>query len=301
MSNRVVVLSIAIVTSFTSSAWGEPTAPPAPYTPPWQLRPAIAVSVFRSDTAVAFYDDATGDGVTVASTLLASYKLTPTLAPFARFAVTHDTPTMGEAEVGHSNALFGATWAPKVAAPYKVAVIGAITAPVGSGGGDTPDMAKVAVNRSAIMARSAMDNALFAVNDMTLIVGASAAYVDRGLTLQAEVTAFELIRVKGAAFQPDKFKTNLTTGLYAGYFLAKQVSLGAELRYQRYLSTPKFVSNDPTATLRDSLSAALGVRTHWKLQGKQWLRPGIAYARGLDDPMTNRNYQVLQVDLLYIY
>jgi hypothetical protein len=146
-----------------------------------------------------------------------------------------------------------------------------------------------------------MDNALFAPNDLALITGASAAYVDGGLTVQAEATLFELIRVRGAAVQPDKEKTNLTSGLYAGYFVVKQVSIGGELRYQRYLSTPSFVAADPTSAIRDTLSAAVGVRTHWKLDATQWIRPGVSYTRGLDDPMKGRSFNIVQLDLLYAY
>jgi hypothetical protein len=146
-----------------------------------------------------------------------------------------------------------------------------------------------------------MDNALYAVNDAAIIGGATFAYVDRGITLQAEATVFELVRVRGSEAQPDKTKTNLTTGIHAGYFVLPQLSLGGELRYQRYLSTPKFVETDPTSTLRDTLSVAAGARAHVKLAGKQWLRPALAYARGLDDPMSGRSYQVIQIDLLYTY
>src|SRR5260221_7723797 len=56
-------------------------APPAPpYSLPWQLRPAAPASVVRSDTSVAFYDGAAGQaGSTVATMLLASAKVTPSL------------------------------------------------------------------------------------------------------------------------------------------------------------------------------------------------------------------------------
>src|SRR6187397_977069 len=56
-----------------------PAPPPPPYSIPWQLRPAAAATVVRSDTAMAFYENpATGEsGTTVASMLLGSYKITP--------------------------------------------------------------------------------------------------------------------------------------------------------------------------------------------------------------------------------
>src|SRR5262245_19772300 len=61
-----------------------PVPPPPPYSLPWQLRPVTVANVLRSDTAVAFYDNAMGSGSTVATMLLASYKLTPSLAPMVR-------------------------------------------------------------------------------------------------------------------------------------------------------------------------------------------------------------------------
>jgi hypothetical protein len=298
---RAVSFGVLSIIASAHTAHAEPAPPPAPYAPPWQLRPTAAASVFRSDTAFAFYNDAMGDGATVVSSLLASYKVGPSLAPFARVAVHHDTPTAGDGETGLSNPLAGVTWAPKLPKPFRLGVIAAVTVPIGTGGGNSPNVGRAAANKAAVVARSSMDNAMFAVNDLSLIAGASIAYVEHGLTLQAEATVFELIRVRGSDVQPDKAKTNFTSGIYAGYFLAKQLSIGGELRYQRYLSTPKFIENDMTGTLRDSLSAAAGVRGHFKLDATQWLRPGIAYARGLDDPMTGKSYQVVQLDVLFTY
>jgi len=269
-------------------------ADPPPYSLAWQLRPAAAGNVVRSDTTFAAYADPDGDGATVASTLLASYKVTPELAPLVRVAVSYDDPAASDGATAMSNPLLGVTWAPAVAAPWKLGVFGAVTIPVGSGGGNSPD-ARTATNRSAVFARSAMDNALFAVNDATVIAGVGAAYVEGGFTVQAEVTVLELIRVRGDEVQPDKAKTNFTSGIHAGYFPLRWLSVGAELRYQRYLSTPMFV--EATPALRDTLSAAIGVRGHVRLSAKRWLRPGIAYSRGLDDPMSGRSYDVVQLDV----
>jgi hypothetical protein len=291
-------LAIAVlVVACPEPARAEPP-PPAPYSLAWQLRPAAAGNVVRSDTTFATYEDADGDGATVASTFLASYKVTPTLAPLFRVAVSYDDPAAADGAASMSNPLLGATWAPKLAPPLKLAVFGAVTIPVGSGGGNSPGPS-TATNRSAVFARSAMDNALFAVNDATAIAGADLAYVKNGLTVQAEVTLFELIRVRGDQVQPDKAKTNFTSGLHAGYFPLPYLSVGAELRYQRYLSTPMFV--EATPALRDTVSAAIGVRGHIKMGGKRWLRPGIAYSRGLDDPMSGRSYDVVQVDVPYSF
>jgi hypothetical protein len=58
---------------------------------------------------------------------------------------------------------------------------------------------------------------------------------------------------------------------------------------------------DASGASRDTLSVALGVRGHIALGGTRWLRPGASYARGLDDPMTGRHYQIVQIDLPFAF
>src|SRR5688572_18980252 len=84
----------------TSAAEAPPEEPapakpkPPPYSLPWQLRPVVAASVVRSDTAFAFYKDNAGkeSGTTVASMLLGSYKVTDELAPMVRLGVLSNSP-----------------------------------------------------------------------------------------------------------------------------------------------------------------------------------------------------------------
>jgi hypothetical protein len=263
-----------------------------PYSLPWQLRGAAAANVVRSDSTVASYDG----GTTMVSTLLASYKVTPALAPLFRMAFTHDN--VAEATTV-SNPLFGLVWSKPLAPAFKGALFGGLTLPVGSGGGNSPDMTDVMANKAGVAARSSMDNALFAVNDQAMIVGGDLAYVKSGLTLQAELTLFQLTRVRGADVQADAHKTNMTAGFHAAYFATPWLSFGGELRYQRYLSTPAAVSAD--AALRDCTTVAAGVRFHVKLPEKRWLRPGVSYARPLDDPMTGKGYDVIQLDVPFIF
>ncbi len=270
---------------------------PAPYSLPFQLRPIGPGTVVRSDTTVAAYRMPDGNGTTVASTFLASYKLSPSLAPLVRFAVIDDSPAGGEGATTMSNPLFGLVYGKALAPAVKLGLFGAFTLPLGSGGGDTPDPSAVAANRAAIAARSSMDNAMFAVNDHTLIAGAGLAYVQHGFTVQAEVTVLQLTRVRGEDVQPDSHKTNFTSGLHAGYFATPWLSFGAELRYQRWLSTPRAVASDASGVTRDNMTAAAGLRGHLKLSGKRWLRPGVSYTRPLDDPMRGRGYDIVQVDV----
>jgi len=302
---KTTVFSVVSAIFASSPALADEAPPPVaakppPYSLAWNLRPVAPGNVVRSDTAVGMFSDAGTGGSTVASTFLASYKVTPTLAPLLRIAVVHNDPAMGESATAVSNPLLGAIWAPPgLSAPFKAGVFAAVAIPLGSGGGNDGDPVMVSTNRSAMAARSNMDNALFAVNDLTPILGADVAYVANGLTVQVEATVLELIRVRGAEKQPDAYKTNFTSGIHAGYFVMPWLSLGAELRYQRYLSTPSFVAATPTN--RDNLSVAAGLRAHFDLGDKRWLRPGIAYARGLDDPMTGAGYSVVQVDVPFAF
>jgi len=295
-----VALTHGVVSTATADEYSAVKPKPPPYSVAWQLRSPSAGNSVRSDTAVATFDAAEGSGLTVVSALSASYKVTPTLAPSIRVAFIHNAPPMGEAAEAMSNPVVGVTWAPPSAVPSrKVAFFAGVTIPIGTGGGNGGDVAMLGANKAAVAARSGMDNALFAINDTAVSVGVDLAYIADGLTVQAEATVLEAIRVRGDQVQADATKTNLTSGLHAGYFVLDFLSIGAELRYQRYLSTPSFVAATPTN--RDNLSVAAGLRAHFDLGDKRWLRPGIAYARGLDDPMTGAGYSVVQVDVPFAF
>ena len=172
------------------------------------------------------------------------------------------------------------------------------TIPTGGGGGDSPSPGAANSRAKGVNARAQLDNALFAVNDFTLVPGVGAAYVSGGLTVQVEITILQLMRVRGEAAQREASRTNMTTGLHVGYFFLPQLSVGGELRYQRWLNAPFAVEADTTDATRDTLSVAVGPRAHIKL-GSLWLRPGVAYQRGLDKPLaaSTPNYHIVQVDL----
>ena len=279
----------------------EPVAqPPAPYSLPWQLRPALAVNVVRSDTAIALYEDAASNhGTTVAYMLLASNRVTPENAPLIRLGFVQNSPPTGGAAFALTNPLIGGAYAMKPAPELRLAFFFGVALPFGQGGGNNPDADRSLALRSGVLARSAMDNAMFAVNDLVLIPGVDLAWVTGGLTVQLETTLLQLIRVRGADAQPDASRTNWTNGLHVGFFFLPQLSVGAELRYPRWLSTPAAVERD--ATLRDTMTFAVGPRVHLQLADKLWLRPGIAYARGLDPPMTKANYNIVQVDVPFVF
>jgi hypothetical protein len=278
-----------------------PLPAPAPYSLPWQLRPAVAASVVRSDTTVAFAEVAVAGSDpkaarTIATTLLAAYKLAPNFAPLLRIAYVQNS--IAEA-ASLANPVIGATYGLKLAPPLRVALFLGVALPLGAGGGDNPDPKVAAAVASGILARSAMDNAMFAVNYLTVFPGVGVAYVSGGLTVQAELTVLELLRVRG----PDTpanvpTRTNLTSGVHVGYFVMPQLSLGGELRYQSWLANTSVPASSPA---RENLTAAIGARAHIEVAKGKWIRPGLAYALPLDDPMKAGKYNILQVDVPFVF
>jgi len=286
-----------------------PPPPAAPYSVPWQLRPVVAPTVLRFDASTAFYEDVAGHGgTTVASVLTAAYRIPGTgpktagLSPLVRLAFVTDDPAPGNRARGGAvfvNPLVGAAYAVKLEHGFRLNVFFGATIPVGGGGGDSPDPGSQNTRIKGVNARAQLDNALFAVNDFTLVPGIGAAWVRGGFTVQVEATLLHLMRVRGDQAQPEASKTNFTTGMHVGYFVLPELSVGTELRYQRWINAPFAVERDASGASRDALTFAVGPRVHIKVGSVGWLRPGIAYQRALDKPLAaaTPNYHVVQVDI----
>jgi hypothetical protein len=264
-------------------------SPPPPYSVPWQLRAAANVNVLRSDTSIAVYDG----GTTVASMLFGALKLTRGLGAFFRLAVVGDggNAAVGNAAVG--NPSFGGSYLFLLPKNLRLHVMAGMTVPINPPSDTLNNLARLGRN-----ARAGMDNAMFAVNDVVWFTGFDLAWVAHKWTIQVEGTVFLIVRQQSLQ---DAFKANFTTGLHVGYFLIPQLSLGAELRYQRWLSTPVAVAADKTGTSRDQLSVAIGPRGHFKLPGKRWIRPGISYQYAIDDPMAAKHYHIVQLDIPVVF
>jgi hypothetical protein len=277
------------------------SAPPPPYSLPWLLRPAMPASVLRLDETLAFLEDpASGQGgATYVTSLIATYRISPRWVPIFRDTfIRNEAPGAAPSASAFSNPLLGVNYIHPLGGGWRWTGFFASTIPIGSGGGDTPDSAKADAQSAAIPARSSMEGSLFAVNYWAVIGGLGLARITHGLTLQAEVTVFQLTRVRGPETQ-DKSRTNLTAGLHAGHFFSPKVSVGAELRIQHWLTNAAPVRNDPSA--RQQLTLGLGPRFHFKLDEKRWLRPGLSYTRAFDDPMKLSGYDVLQVDVPFAF
>jgi hypothetical protein len=259
-------------------------------------------SVLRIDETLAFFEDPSSgeSGGTYVTSLIATWRAGPRWVPIFRQTFIHDAPPGSgtPSADAFSNPLLGVNYFHPLSGGWRWTGFLASTIPIGSGGGDDPDPGKAAAQSAAIPARSAMDNALFAVNYWTVIGGLGLARVTPALTLQAEVTVLQLFRVRGPDSQ-DGDRTNLTAGLHAGHFFSPKVSLGAEVRLQNWLTNAAPVRNDPSA--RQQLTLGVGPRFHFKLAGGHVLRPGLSYTRALDDPMKRSGYDVLQVDVPFAF
>ncbi len=292
---------------------------PPPYSLPFQLRPVVAASVIRSDNTLAFYKGPEGSaledesGTAFVSMLLASYKVTDWFAPLVRVGiVSNSPPSLPEPKIEGTtnflNPVVGGTFAFKPTPDTRLALFLGLTIPVGSGGGgdppgEDPDLDRArAANNVGASARSMMDNAMFATSYFTVFPGVGFAYVKSGFTAQVEATVLQLTRVKGEPFQKDSSKTNFTAGLHLGYFFVKQFSFGAELRHQRWLSTPEQPDVDQFPGLRDTTTVAFGPRVHLQFSEKVWFRPAVSLALPLDEPLANgkrapTDFKMVQLDL----
>ena len=270
-----------------------PPAPPAkkpPYSLPWQLRPVVPVKVVRIDNMLDFNSTSTAN-VLIINGL---YTFDSRFMALARVGAVFNAPSSGTGAAGSFlNVLLGGQYL-HTFGPVKVAGFLGLTLPTAGGGGNAPNALQKVADGVGIYARSSMDNAMFSANDLTVIPGIGAAWVGHGFTVQAEATLLELIRVKGEAVQADTAKTNFTTGLHVGYFFVPQLSMGAELRYQRWLTTPAAVAKDET--LRHNLNGAVGLRAHISL-GPVTLRPGVSVSHGLVGSMLTAQHTTLQLDV----
>ena len=269
---------------------------PSPYALPFGLRPTSASSGVRAETA---YGLDSGVSSTIVQYLSASYAPIEPLAIFARGGWVDFIPDGKSASTAFTNVAIGALWANHITQElrYSATIGGGL--PVGEGGGATPNPGEAAAIAAGNLARSRFEGAtMFSPNDVAPFVGGDVAWVSGGLTMQAEATLFELVRVTGAPTDADATKTSLSMGLSAGYFVIPQLSAGLEVRDQSFLTTPAAVQAGKQS--RSWVTAGGGVRLHLQLADHVWLRPGLALFQPLNDPspaISASDYHIVQLDL----
>lgn len=287
MSIKSKVIVTALLLARVASAEPEQNAEDASL--PWQLHAMTTSNVIQVDSAAAVFRDPHGNVDIAATTVLsASYQLADRWAPMLRLGFAgNNAPGAALDGTSVGNPIVGATYTRSMNT-RRVALFAAAAIPVGSGGGNDPDPRAARTNAAAITARP-VDEAMFAVDHATAIVGADIAYVKNGFTAQAETTLSQSVRARGdkTAAGADGFRTRATMGTHLGMFLGRHVSVGADLQYQRWLSHPTMldemtdarvpIANEDLATL----TASIGARMHFHV-GKASIHPGISYTRGFD-------------------
>ncbi len=321
LRRAIGIAALCLATTEAREAWAWPpqSAPSVRrggYSLPWGLRPAIAPNLLRLDTAIV-PRMGTGQGVTPSTpagtnltfTFTGGYKpirSVPDLGFYLRVAAVHDSPDGASGASGVSNPMLFALWSPELRPSLRLALFAGVAIPVGAGGGAAPDLTVRSAMTQGLWSRSAMDNALFSTNYLTLAPGVGVAWVRDGLTLQAEVTVLQLVRVRegfnGAvtparSVDPDEMRTNLVLGAHVGYRVLPALTVSAELRYQRWLTTPAAVAADEA--LRHALTVGGGVRANIPLSAQYVFRPGVAYFHPLVGNMSRAGHRVIIVDLAF--
>ncbi len=277
-----------------------PTPAPAnPYALPFQLRPIVQPTLGRLETAAAWHgvDSTKYAGFNDVGILTVGYAATKSTGFGLRVPFVYNAPDGPGAPASilqFANPAVVVTHTPFPTEPIRVGFSGAVSIPVGNGKGMAGSAAAKAANTTGMLTRLAMDNLLFLPNDLSFASGVSCAYVAGGLTIQADVTMLNTFKVRKAP--GDNARTNGLMGVGAGYFLTPSVSVGAELLYQHWLTTPAAVAVDDL--LRSNLSGLVGARYHHKTDWG-WARPGLALAQGLSG-YTDRTTEV-RFDLPMIF
>jgi hypothetical protein len=152
----VTLLALVGTLSTHGVAHAESSATPAQpdsaprYSLPWQLRPVTIRSEARLDGVLAAFNDANGNlDVAIASGLSVSYQITREIAPMLRLGfVRNNAPGAALDGSSFANPLLGASYG-RSSGPFNLALFGATTIPIGTGGGDDPDAKAARANLAA--------------------------------------------------------------------------------------------------------------------------------------------------------
>ncbi|MCL2779290.1 MAG: hypothetical protein FWD73_14945 [Polyangiaceae bacterium] len=285
------ILAIVCAPTAQAAAQTEPMAPaperspptgepkPPPYSMPWSLRGAKAATFVRLDAAIAMHDH----GVSVPTVLSAGYKIVPDLAVLAKVSYLYDAIKNAENVSAFYNPVFALMYTPSLGEGMRLPIFVGTNIPMGSGGGPTKSKEYISAG-NAVYSRSAFDNALFGVTFVTPMAGVGFAYIQHGLTLQVEGTIVFLKRTRGSAYELDNTRWNSSGAAHVGYAILPALTASVELRYQRWLGSNQTTTADPAK--QDQLTGAIGLRTKIAFSDTVVARPGVAYIRPLDKPMS---------------
>jgi hypothetical protein len=291
---RPLAVIASLVLSMPTLAIAQDAPPPLP----WLMRPTGATTALRSDTAVGDFDG----GTAITTLFQANLKIRPDLAAGVRVAYNLLEVDEGEDGQGVSNpAVFG-LWTPRPGWPVQPAFFLAAVMPVGQGAGNDAELGERRAVAAGLQTRQGMDNALFATSYTTGVAGVGVSWTRGPVALVGEATVLQLFRVYELpdGTPDDDVRTNLTSGLHAAWTFWGPLTVSGELHLQRWLYAPELMDADTSGANREQGSWTIGLRGWWKV-GDLKLRPGLAYSRGLDDPMGGQAYQIVQLDLPVVF
>lgn len=273
----------------------QPTAVAAPpVVAPFGLRGLGVGTSVRIDQTFAPYNVADKGYFESVHFVSASLKVSDTFALSLRTGVDRYGPSGESTTSGFLNTALGVQGATKLGRWFRFAASSGVVLPTANGGGNTPDASVAAAHKAGTLVRAFMAGSMFAANDLNIPLGVDFGFVARGFTAQLETGFSAGFRVRGELVQADSTKVNSTSGLLVGYYVVPEVSIGGELWYQRYLTTPAAVEKDPSQ--RDNLSVAGGVRATVKGAGATF-RPGVSYGVGLRGQVSDKHVHMVQIDL----
>jgi hypothetical protein len=273
-----------------------PSAPTSVYVLPFQLRSASPKTGIRIDTLVAPYRYAGMSALETVVFFSGQLRVHPHFFLQARWGFDDNRVGKGDRNrTGFVNPSLGVTLAFPIGPVVRFAASSSVGLPLATGGGDGADADGLFLQRQGALARSAMENNSFAVNDLGFPTGLSLAIVQRGFTAQVDGTIIASGRVKGTGAEGDQAKVNSTFGLFLGYLVIPEISVGLELRYQYYLLPPALVDQDPSA--RDNLTAGAGGRIEIELSDTTHVKPGICLSTGLVGYVEQQSFHMVQFDV----
>ena len=160
-----------------------PRAVKAKAEPPRVERPALFAALWPAPDHSG-YRPATGfrrghlsqqrqPGVTTTILPLVGYRFSPHFMGIARWGLIGNAAPDGSAGVSVPNVALGGIWGLKLPANLRLGFFLGATVPLGTGGAKATDPLTTAATAAGLYSRSAMDNAMFAVNDFTLFPGST--------------------------------------------------------------------------------------------------------------------------------
>lgn len=210
-----------------------------------------------------------------------AYDFTPELRAFVRYGIIDNYAPGRSHAASLSNPVLGASYGFDAHRFVRLGAEAGLVLPLGSGSGDTPAAGIAAAN----VRGRALYPTMFDPNYLTPFVGVSASSRHARVVGRLELGLDPSLKTSGGS-DFDTMKTRLRVGVHAGYRVIPLVEPFVEVRWFRFLSTPKFVEAD--SALADNLFAGIGVAA-----ALPPFRAQVAYLRAFDAPLVRDSFSAI--------